>query len=223
MKRLIPGSVILMLAASGALAQAVDQISPPSRASEAVEQISADNFAPPPQLTAEAQGQAQEPQLTSEGRSVRTPLQLYQGGRTALPSQALSRPSEGRTAAVAPVGGTDRCDEVATNAADRAACAHVIETRSAEFERPDPVTLSPEQRLLVEQRLREVPASRRLASTGLDPNSLEEQAVASLTLRPTPPDERDKPEDERSASEAAAAALVNAIVNGPGQPAPPGP
>src|SRR3546814_9562514 len=38
------------------------------------------------------------------------PVQLYRGGPTALASEALSRPSDGRTGAVTPVTGEDRCD-----------------------------------------------------------------------------------------------------------------
>src|SRR3546814_10365041 len=67
------------------------------------------------------------------------------------------RPSDGRTGAVTPVTGEDRCD-AAKQDKDKArqeACAKVIETRAAEFTRPDPTILSPEQRLLVDQRLRE--------------------------------------------------------------------
>ena len=98
----------------------------------------------------------------------------------------------------------------------------MIETRAAEFE-PEPITLSPEQRLLVEQRLREAPARSRIVSSGLDPDAIEEQAVASLTFRPAPRPDRDEREDDRSSADAAAAAaaaIVNAIVNGPGAPAP---
>lgn len=173
--------------------------------------------APLPQLTAPAESGQAAPQLTGTGQSGRQPTQLYTGGRTAQPSEPLSRPSQGRTGAVARVEGDDRCDPAA-DARRVKACERVIETRSAEFVRPDPTTLSPEQRLLIDQRLREAPATarsgaRRLASSGDDAESEETQAVASLVLRAPPPPREDVPAEEQDATAAEAAAIVNAIIN----------
>jgi hypothetical protein len=175
---------------------------------------------PSPQLTSGEESGGPTPQLTGEGQSTRQPTQLYAGGKTAQPSQPLSRPAEGRAGAgaVMPVAGRDRCDAAAEEE-KVAACRHVIETRSAEFTRPDPTVLSPEQRLLVDQRLREAPgtartAARRLAETGTDSDSEAAQGVASLVLRPAPPrEEEPAASQEALATEAAAAALVNAIIN----------
>lgn len=128
-----------------------------------------------------------QPQLTREGRNVRADGQLYRGGRTAQGAEPLSRPADGRTGAIARVGGSDRCDRAQTDAAVIRACARAIETRSGEFAKPQAVALSPEQRLLVDQPLREGQdttrsASRRLAGEG-QAETLEEQSVASVALR----------------------------------------
>lgn len=139
----------------------------------------------PAQLTAEGEAGSSPRQLTNEEGRVRAPRQLYQGGKTAQPSEALSHPSEGRTGAASPVVGKDRCDPAAE--ARGKACENVIETRSAEFARPEAATLSAEQRLLIDQQLREAPpgartAVRRLGSTGFEPDSIEEQGVAAIAL-----------------------------------------
>lgn len=59
------------------------------------------------------------------------------------------------------VGGSDRCEGRQTNAAVARACARAIETRSGEFAATDAPVLSPEQRLLVDQRGREPSTSLR--------------------------------------------------------------
>lgn len=171
--------------------------------------------------------QTTAPQLSSEGRVVRSPVQLsdpddrpsssqvYRGARTAAPSEALSRPADGRTGAVAPVQGRDRCDPEARPASSSSMCANVIETRSEQFRRADPALLSPEQRLLVEQRTREgssASAVRRIASGTVDPNSVEDQAIAAITLdnlaSPPPP-----PAEPKKELPTGADSLINAIVN----------
>lgn len=232
-------SPVLMLAAFAALllpaqasaqreAGAVDQIGPPST-SRGVEQIGVGTrelLAPPPaareatapgQLSGEAGRVAPQPQLTTEARSTPSAPQLYRGGRTALPSDPLSRPSEGRTGAVERVAGRDRCDPAEGSEAQRAACLRVIETRSAEFDRPVPPTLSAEQRLLVEQRAREARmsdrgAARRLADEA-DADTAATQGIASFVLRPAERRVED-PAEGAGISEAEAAAIVNAIQNG---------
>jgi len=175
-----------------------------------------------PQLSSVAESGAPALQLTRERGSGPASQQLTTGARTAQPSQPLSKPEDGRTGTVERVAGSDRCDP----GADRpraAKCAQVIETRAAEFARRDPTALSPEQRIIIEQQLRERGgsfggAARRLAANGDDARSLESQGVASVVLR-TPPAEPGpaKPDVDPAASEAMTA-LVNAIVNP--QPAP---
>lgn len=172
------------------------------------------------QLSAEEDSTGSTLQLTSQRQSARQPAQLYSGGKTAMSSQPLSRPIDGRADAgsVTPIVGSDRCDAVADDSEDEA-CRRVIETRSAEFARPDPTALSPEQRLLADQGRRETSSSprlavRRLAETGVASDSEEAQGVASLVLRPPTSREDVAAAQERSISEAAAAALVSAIVSG---------
>jgi hypothetical protein len=166
-----------------------------------------------PQLSEASDSPGNTRQLTREGGAGPAPYQLYRGGRTAQPAEPLSRPGEGRTSAVTPVEGQDRCDPAADGRAEAASCERVIETRASEFQRVEPV-LSAEQRLLTEQRLREQSASageaaRRLAAHGGDPDSLEEQGIASLVLsnpQPTRPNEEQPSE--------AATSLIEAIVGG---------
>lgn len=137
------------------------------------------------QVSAPAQSSGPVPQLSTRGDRRQSP-QLYVGGRTAQSAPALSDPREGRTSAVTRVEGSDRCDPRARSTASSEACEHVIETRSAEFTRPDPALLSPEQRLLVEQRNRpmasERAAAQRLATNVSNPDELPDQAVASQAL-----------------------------------------
>jgi hypothetical protein len=140
-----------------------------------------------PQVGSRGDSRGATPQLNREGRAAPAPAQLYRGGRTAQPSEPLSRPSEGRTAAVVRVVGEDRCDPAQRGqAAEREVCARVIETRAGEFQQPERV-LSAEERLLIEQRLREQQASaeaaaRRLAANAGDPDSFDEQAIAAVVL-----------------------------------------
>lgn len=140
---------------------------------------------PVAQLSTPGDGDAPPAQLTSERRTGATAPQLSRG-KTAREPDPLSRPSEGRTAAVARVDGRDRCDPGA-DAERPSICQRVIETRAGEFVAPDPLRLSPEQRLLVDQRLREATGSARLAGRradeqSLDPDDFEGQAVAATAL-----------------------------------------
>ncbi|PWG01910.1 hypothetical protein [Sphingosinicella humi] len=184
--------------ATGALTPSVQQLSP-----------AGEERTPPTQL-----GDAE--------RDAAPPAQLYRGGPTAQPPQALSERSEGRTGAIAPVeGGEDACDPADEAQAKAKVCARVIETRSAEFVRPDPTLLSPEQRLIVQQRLREDPASRtevtrRLAKEG-DAATLEGLGVASMVLNQPASAPTDQPKNdpaENPAIDAAAAAILEIIGQG---------
>jgi hypothetical protein len=174
--------------------------------------------APPPleQLSSDADRVSPTRQLTDADRDAKAPVQLYEGGPTAQPPQALSQRSEGRTGSVTPVEGDDACDAAEADTPEKAKlCRRVIETRAAEFRRPDPTQLSPEQRLLIQQRLREgsttASATRRLVSDG-DADSMEGLAVASIVLG-SPQSREERPVDpaEEAAADAAAA-LVTAII-----------
>jgi len=232
MTRTVSVIAVLALAATAVPAAAQD-------ARGTVEQVGGSSRGPVPQISSgskqldapvrsEPRTTRAAPQLTRERGTARSPgQQLYTGGRTAQPSDPLSRPSEGRTGAIARVEGKDRCDPAHEEAAGRtAACAQVIETRSAEFIPPAPTVLSPEQRLLVDQRLREGPtsaraAAKRLAQSGEDAESMQSQSVASVVLRTPPGDPGHKrPGDPTEGLSQETIAVINAIV-GSGNPAPP--
>jgi len=170
-----------------------------------------------PQLTTGTEVRIAAPQVTVERGDGRGSAQLYTGGRTAEPAAALSRPSDGRTGAVAKVEGNDRCDPArrAENA-DLRTCARVIEGRAGEFVRRNGAELSFEEKLLIEQRNNQPSttreAARQLGETGLDAGSLQAQGVAAVVLRGSnlPPETGDPSE---SADPAVNAAALNAIVN----------
>lgn len=176
----------------------------------------------PTQIVTDAKRLRATSQVTLEGRIARSPEQLSSTGKTAQPPQPLSRPSEGRPSAVERLPDDDRCDP-AEPKRPRAKCANVIENRSAEFARPDPGALSPEQRLLLEQEVREGAldardGARRLAQTGEADESLAAMGVAAAALRPKEEvDEKTKADEDV----AKAAELVGAIINQPLPPAPP--
>lgn len=175
--------------------------------------------APPTQLSRPDESAPATPQLTRTSESPRAAPQLYRGGRTAQPAAPLSTPREGRTGAVEIVQGEDRCDpgERRRPAPD---CARVIETRAAEFRPPAPAKLSPEQRLLGEQRTPAAStaeaAARRLATNVADPNSMEDQSIAAIVLRDRPATPA-APVEEEPAEEASPAiqAIVGAITGDP--------
>lgn len=145
---------------------------------------------PPLQLSGPEESGPATRQLTRTSESPRATSQLYRGGRTAQPAAPLSTPREGRTGAIEVVEGQDRCDPEAPGDRRGPECARVIETRAAEFRSPEPVKLSPEQRLLGEQRTpmsgTAEAAARRLAINAADPNSMEDQSIAAIVLRDRP-------------------------------------
>lgn len=164
----------------------------------------------PKQLSKTSESSVREKQLTSTKASQSAPRQVGPAIRNALPPQPLSVPSQGRTAAVEHVKGSDRCDPALPARQQPPACADVIEGRAAEFARPEPVELSPEQRLLLEQELQGAgenvaDATRRLATSG-QPDSAEAMGIASIVL------DRQvtarKP-DENPADDAAAKAIID--------------
>jgi len=151
-------------------------------------------------------------QLSTIGERERSP-QLYSGGRTAQPSAPLSTPAEGRNTAVSAVEGDDRCDpRLAAEGPLPAQCSRVIETRSAEFARPAPTPLSPEQRILIENQAQaeaSAGAIRRLSTRG-DANAFPDQALASTVLdsaQATPP----ATAEAEPTMDAATAAIIEAI------------
>ena len=177
----------------------------------------------PPQLTSGTDSTPQFLQLSSERRSGRQPEQLSTEGKTAQAPKPLSRPSDGYEVGVDRLAGADRCDP-AGRSLPRSTCSKVIENRAAEFARPDRSALSPEQRLLLEQEVREggldaQSGARRLSQTGEADESLAAMGVAATVLRPK--EETVGPKDKRDEDTVRAAEIIGAII---GQsPAPPPP
>jgi hypothetical protein len=206
-------------AAAQSIDPSIEQISTGSRGAELRLSISEEprTGIPPAQLATGAESSPATPQVTRERRSSSAPDQLSTGGKTAQQPQPLSQPADGRQAAVERVVGADRCDP-AEPMRPRSRCATVIENRSAEFARPDPNALSPEQRLLLEQEVREGALSaesgaRRLATTGQADESLAAMGVAATVLRPN--EEVQRPSQLEDDVAKAAADIVGAIINQP--------
>lgn len=161
------------------------------------------------------------PQLAPANAARAPTSQIYRGAPSAEAAAPLSRPAEGREASVVRLGGSDRCDDA--DAAGSRLCERAIETRAAEFERPPPTLLSPEQRLLVDQRLRAgartvATEAQRIGQNEIDADSPEAQGLASITL-PRPgehvPGSDGKVDAQGQAPiDAAGAALILAIVEG---------
>ncbi len=139
----------------------------------------------PVQLSRQTDARAPVAQLNREPRSTAPAPQVSRGGRSAQASAALSSRKESKPEAVVRVGGKDRCDAAAANRP--ADCARVIETRASEFVRANPLTLSPEQRLLIDQRVRDLPATwstaiRRIGRNDVDADANDSQTIASVAL-----------------------------------------
>ncbi|QAY79206.1 hypothetical protein [Sphingosinicella sp. BN140058] len=169
------------------------------------------------QISASGEARSTSAQVTAERGNQRGSAQLYTGGRTAEPADPLSKPSEGRTGAVAAVGGDDRCDPaLRSGLPEDKACARVIERRAGEFVRRNNEELTLEQKLLVEQRTNQPSttreAARQLGDTGADTGSLEAQGIAAVVLRGgnVPPETGGESD---SADPAVNAAALNAIVS----------
>ncbi len=123
------------------------------------------------------------------------------GGDGAPPP--LSSPAQGKPEGVVHLHGKDRCDPNSPHARDPV-CANAIETRAAEFTRPDPTRLTPEQRLLIAQRAEEITAGadaavRKIGRNDVDPDDVTAQSLASIVLpapgRPEPPPDDSKSDD----------------------------
>lgn len=163
-----------------------------------------------------------EAQLHGERATARVGTQLSDGVRTAQSSEPLSTPAQGRRQSVVRLGGKDRCDPRAGAGPIATACAHVIETRAADFAKPSPLVLSPEQRLIVDQRLRDAPASaqaavERIGRNDVDPAAADAQSVASLVIAPaTGTRDAEKPASDTGVAPTGAlsTALIQAIVEG---------
>lgn len=148
----------------------------------------------------------------------RRPLQQVTTGLpTADAAPPLSSTDQSRPEPRTILVGEDRCDPATRDRLPSATCAKVVETRSAEFDRR-PVPLSPEQRLLLEQRTAVATdsqgAARRLA-TGEATQG--DQAIASIAVRSPLPAADGKEDDKAPLTKEQAAAIVGAILNQPPQ------
>ncbi|WP_375402181.1 hypothetical protein [uncultured Sphingomonas sp.] len=211
---------------------AIQQAQPPAREDVGVSQLVEPSGATRsvPQVGTPERGGPASAQLTAEPRSTRVGGQLSTGAASAREPTAISRPIDGRVGGagtVARVEGADRCAPDATG--DRPdVCDSVIETRSAQFARPERPTFSPEQRLLVDQRVREAPLlrgarDRRFDPRATDPDRADDQAIAAMALDRAGADAALAAADQAGRAPAvpeAAAALIEVILNNAGAQAP---
>jgi hypothetical protein len=218
------GLIIFALAsatAAGAGAQdvtAVPQITGAEATDTSPAQVGQQVGELPPQLSAQGDGAPRQQQLTSAGQSDEGTSQVSTAPRNAQPPHPRSTPEEGRTAAVARVEGKDRCDPASPKDKKSAECKHVIETRSAEFAKPSPSELSPEQKLLIDQQLlaREgdlSSATRRLANSGDTDNDIAAMGVASVVLARNQPETKNPEQDPQT--DAAIQAFIGALTQPP--------
>lgn len=215
----------LTVAGGAAVAQDGEPTLLPAESAQ-VDQLSTAAGQPPrtalPQVGATEKGVIEAP--AQVGRSVRStaaPRQLAPEERSARASEPLSNPGQSRPAGTERLAGRDACDP-GRDGPTPDVCDRPIETRAQQFARPDPTKLSPEQRLLVDQRLREsasvLLATRRPADWADMPDNQDAQAVASAVLDP-PGVAREEPVAPESAE--AIEVLVRAIQVQPGNAATP--
>ncbi len=199
----------------------IDQVGSPSRQFLRDDRVHDPVQPLPLQVLEPAQRRGVTAQLSSERPVAQVARQLSRGGTADAPPP-LSQPKEGRTGATARVEGRDRCDPAVSDPASVPLCAQVIETRASEFRIPDPLILSPEQKLLVDQRLREAPATRAAIRQGdasaLDPDAAENQAIAAVALGGPAAQEREAPGAAPTIAELpeASAALLEALLRNAG-------
>lgn len=207
-----------LLAATGAKAQDstdVQQLTTAQGQPIHGSQPAQDKSETPAQVSGQNDRQKQPPQLTAKSGSKQQPSQVATGPRNAEPPQPLSTPEQGRTAAIDRVDGDDRCDPASDEDKQSAKCRDIIENRAAEFERRR-AQMSPEQRLLIDQQIRNAgetiaDATRRLARSGQD-DSLEAMGVASIVLYQPPPE---KPDEEKNPGDKATAEAIANFLNVP--------
>lgn len=86
-----------------------------------------------------------------------TPAPLTQvapaSDRSPFAGPAISRREDGKPTGTAALGGADRCDPRAQDAAERALCRRILELRAREFTATEAPVLSPEQQLLAQQQV----------------------------------------------------------------------
>lgn len=178
-------------------------------------------IAQPPKTTSrEKSGTSQVARPRLREDESRDTHQLTSSKRTIDAGLAISRPSEGRRQTVVRLAGSDRCDPAAVSSTSASpTCRRVIENRSEDYVRSDPNPLSPEQKILVDQRIRELPDSpeqavQRIGRNEVDPESSADQGIAAIALRDAAPSSTTRESPSPTPADAAAAALVQAITAG---------
>jgi hypothetical protein len=173
---------------------------------------------PVQQLSTGDDSRPAERQVTPSGSSNEQPSQVATRTRNPQPPQPLSTPEEGRTAAIDPVHGHDRCDPADQKQSKTLQCRKVIENRAAEYVRPSPTRLSPEQKLMVDQQLqaREV-AARRLANSGQVDGSIEGMGIASIVLDQSTKQNEPEKKPPEAQSDAAVQAIMTILNQAPPQ------
>jgi hypothetical protein len=162
-----------------------------------------------------------EEQVSRGGAAHESVSQIGRPGRNAQAPQPLSDRSAGRTAAVEPVGGKDRCDPAVPRKEAAKTCKDVIETRASDFQRRDPTELSPEQRLLLTREIQGggqdvANATQRLGRNGQTDDPLEMGIAATVLNRNQVPPATEKETDPKI--DAATQAIINAILVNPTTP-----
>jgi hypothetical protein len=209
-----------MAAAPAVAEQQVDipQITAPAAPVPPAQPVSPKTAQSPEQLSTGDDSRPAERQVTPSGTSNEQPSQVATRSRNPQPPQPLSTPEEGRTAAVDPVHGHDRCDAADAKQSKTLQCRKVIENRAAEYVRPSPTRLSPEQKLMVDQQLQaREEAVRRLANSGQVDGSIEGMGIASIVLDQSTKQKEPEKKPPDAPSDAAVQAILTILNQVPPQ------
>lgn len=162
-------------------------------------------------------GVLQTPQSSRDATGTFIP-QIPNANISAVEGNSLGSLNAARTLAMEVVGGIDRCAQRSKKSNRLPICLKKLESATADLSTISAATITPEQRLILDQQLRDFKygtenAIRQLANAGRDNNSLAVQGIASVYLQaPPPPAKKDVP-DRDAADASLAAAIVSAIVN----------
>jgi hypothetical protein len=173
-------------------------------------------------LTAEepaAPAAARLPQLSAQGQSPRQTQISNPGGAPDESAAAVSSTAQSRPQGVARLGGRDRCDPQLA-AVERERCQRILELRAQEFNAPAPPELSPEQKLLAEQRTDDEGSAGRSTVTRLrlasrddpDANLQSNQELAALYLgKQAPPAQPQSPAEPTPEGDASLAQILETL------------
>jgi hypothetical protein len=216
-------ATLISAALAAAPATAQQQVDVPQiTASRAVvapaEPVGEKGAQPVQQLSTGDDSRPAERQVNPSGSSNEQPSQVATRTRNPQPPQPLSTPEQGRTAAIDPVHGHDRCDPADEKQSKTLQCRKVIENRAAEYVRPSPTRLSPEQKLMVDQQLQaRVEAARRLANSGQVDGSIEGMGIASIVLDQSTKQNEPEKKPPEAQSDAAVQAIMTILNQAPPQ------